>query len=100
MTLFDLMDKLETELKLTPEQKFRTAAEIKRYVHSEKSVLLYRLKIYFVGTDELPSQPEFEFVKNTLDVKIKTHTLYATLPDEEVVTFNMGSFTPGTKGIK
>ena len=90
MTLYELMDSLEESLKLTPEQKFRVAAQIKRYVHFEKYSLLSRLDRHFIDPNgELASK---KFIKIVLEEKISTHEQFMNLPDEEVLTFDMGNF--------
>lgn len=82
-TIHDLVKNLTEELHLTPEQQFRVTAKIKRYVHSEKAGVYSRLKWYF---DELsPHNKEF------LDTKVKTHRDLEKAPDEEVVTWSVGT---------
>lgn len=100
--LHALMDALETSLNLTPEQKFRTAAQIKRYVHGEKYGLLARLLNYSEYRLRLRgnkrqrkknNEGALRFVQNVIREKLETHREWATLPDESVITYNMGSFT-------
>jgi len=82
-TIHDLVDNLTEELNLTPEQQFRVTAKIKRFVHYEKLDVYSRLKLYL---DDLS-----DYWKNFLDLKIKTHSDLAHAPDEEVVTWSVGT---------
>jgi len=97
--LHALMENLTEYLGLTPEQKFRVAAKIKRHVHSEKHNLTYRLHeycrgpgIYDEGGNRIGEEPPVDkFISYTLYAKTKTHAEWAKKPDEEILTFDMGS---------
>lgn len=100
--LHELMEELENSLNLTPEQKFRTAAQIKRYVHGEKYGLLARLLNYSDYRSRMKgnkrqrkknNESSLRFVQGVIREKMETHRDWATLPDEAVITYNMGSFT-------
>lgn len=98
-TLHALMENLTEYLGLTPEQKFRVAAKIKRHVHAEKHNLTFRLHeycrgpgIYDEGGNKIGEfEPQDKFISDTLYSKMKTHAEWARKPDEEVLTFDMGS---------
>lgn len=103
MTLHDLMADLEQSLSLTPEQKFRVAAKIKRYVHGEKYSLLMRMSHYAeykwakrirkFRHRKKAMDNSLRFLTETIIDKMNSHHDWASLPDEQVITFTMGSFT-------
>jgi hypothetical protein len=103
MTLQGLIDALTEDLDLTPESQFRLTAQIKRLIHDEKASLCNRLMHYAEGmpifdrTDpENPIKigqepPQDQFIYDTLKEKYLTHEEWAKKPDEEIVTWNVGS---------
>lgn len=91
-TIHDLLEYLTGYLSLTPEQQFRVTASVKRLIHSEKLTLLYRLRSYTFGSEQYPESAfDREFLKQIFDDKIETHKKWKQLPDEEVVTWSVGS---------
>ena len=100
----DLIDKLTEYLNLTPEQQFRVSAMIKRNIHSEKASVFHRYFSYSQGapifdrTDpENPvlighEEPKHPWLTNILEAKYKQHSEWAKMPDEEVITWSVGSF--------
>lgn len=101
--LHELVDDLEKTLSLTPEQKFRVTAKIKRHVHDEKAGLLMRL-FHYTDYSRCKSvkkkrrrkkamESSLRFMHETIKGKLDTHNDWATFPDEQVVTWSVGSFT-------
>lgn len=108
MTLHGLIEELTEELKLTPEQQFRLTAKIKRLIHHEKANVFHRYFLYSRGRPifDKPYDPKNpgqetkivgyepaadEWLNGLLEGKYKQHAELATLPDEEIVTWNVGS---------
>lgn len=102
-TLHQLVDNLTEYLSLTPEQQFRVTAKIKRLIHCEKQDLYHRYSLYAQGrgiydnTDkENPvligrEDPKDSFLHEILSNSYKNHKHWASLPDEEIVTWNVGT---------
>lgn len=101
-TFHALIENLTEYLNLTPEQKFRVAAKIKRHIHQEKSDFARRMHMFCRGPGiyegegenrkKIGEQPPADpFLSETLDCKAKTHEWWAKLPDEEIITYDMGS---------
>lgn len=100
----DLMHVLVAILDLTPEQEFRVSAIIKRHVHSEKASVFSRYAMYGQGapifdrTDpENPKvigheEPKNKWLYDIMKAKAEQHAEMAQLPDEEVITWSVGSF--------
>lgn len=103
--MHDLIAKLTEYLALTPEQQFRVSAMIKREIHSEKASVFRRYHHYSLGpaifdrTD--PENPVHtgkyesggnDWLTNILESKAEQHREWAQKPDEEVITWNVGSF--------
>jgi len=102
--MHDLIADLTKYLGLTPEQQFRVSAKIKRYIHGEKADLFSRYSFYSRGmpifdrTD--PTNPirtgyhpaKDEWLHNILKEKSEQHAEWANKPDEEVITWSVGSF--------
>jgi len=102
-TLHDLVEDLTEELNLTPEQQFRISAKIKRYVHEEKASVYYRYYLHSLPFgckgEELTyidvskfSAEQHKRVSMALYESYENHQKWASLPDEEVVTWDVGSF--------
>ena len=101
--MHDLIAKLTEMLNLTPEQQFKVAAMIKRNIHSEKHSVYHRYFLYSQGigifdkTD--PENPiligkgpaKDAWLNSILEERYKAHAKLALLPDEELVTWNVGS---------
>jgi hypothetical protein len=81
--LHELVDDLTKYLNLTPEQQFRVTAKIKRHVHEEKEGLYFRIWLH--------AKHKNRVFKNFLKEKYLSHKSLAVLPDEKVVTWNVGS---------
>jgi len=102
--MHQLIADLTKMLNLTPEQQFRVSAMIKRNIHEEKANVFHRYSMYLQGppifdhTDpENPKvighEPSGEpHVQGIMEAKYKQHTEMAKLPDEEVITWSVGSF--------
>ena len=64
---------------------------VKRHDHYEKSALYQRWK----DMTGLGDRPSFAFpinmLKEFLDLKLETHNKMSKLPDEEIVTWSVGS---------
>lgn len=102
--MHDLIHKLTEYLNLTPEQQFRVSAMIKRHIHSEKASLFHRYEMYSQGspifdrTDpENPILTGHEKAQNPwlhkiLREKAKQHAAWADYADEDVITWDVGSF--------
>lgn len=82
-TLHELMADLTTYLNLDPEQQFRVTAKIKRHVHSEKRFAYFRMWMY--------SRDGIRSLKGFLREKYQAHVALASLPDEDMVTWDVGS---------
>lgn len=82
--LHDLIEKLTKNLNLTPEQQFRVTADIKRLVHEEKSHLLMRMCLYSEDSNA-------ETIRDLLNSKQRTHEAWSNKPDEEIVTWDVGT---------
>ena len=103
MTLHGLVSNLTETLNLTPEQQFRVTALVKRLVHNEKAELCHRLAHYCEGfpvydrTDPknpVPmgrKPPLDQFIYDTLKSKYEGHKEWSKKPDEEIVTWDVGS---------
>lgn len=101
--MHDLIAKLTEMLNLTPEQQFRVTATIKRHIHEEKASVFHRYFLYSQGapifdrTDpENPKvigheAPKDEWINSMFKAKWEQHALWAGLPDEEVVTWSVGT---------
>lgn len=102
--LHDLIKDLTEYLNLTPEQQFRVSAKIKRYVHQEKASVFSRYAMYGQGhgiydnsDPENPKligreEPKNPWLQNIMEQKAKQHRELSHLPDEEVITWDVGSF--------
>lgn len=102
--MHDLIKDLTEYLGLTPEQQFRVSAKIKRHIHSEKASVYHRQFLYSQGrgiydrTDpENPVLVDREpakdpYMNKISEEKYKSHMEMAKLPDEEVITWSVGSF--------
>lgn len=101
-TLHALIENLTDYLNLTPEQKFRVAAKIKRHIHEQKSDFACRMHMYCQGPGIYEGEgenrkkvgeepPLDQFISYILDGKAKSHAEWASLPDEEIITYDMGS---------
>lgn len=102
--MHDLIAKLTEMLNLTPEQQFRVSAMIKREIHSEKASVFHRYSMYMQGapifdrTD--PENPKVighepardERIHEIMKMKAEQHAEWAKMPDEEVITWSVGSF--------
>src|ERR1700744_1459572 len=73
-------------VELTPEQEFRVTAIIKRHVHYEKADLYKKIKHWVDDYDS-----DFLKQNDVLTLKIQTHDQMKKLPDEEIVTWSIGS---------
>jgi len=108
MTLHDLIADLTKELSLTPEQQFKVTAKVKRLIHNEKHGLCYRLFLYSQGYPIFdkphdPDNPDTErtivgyeepkdpFINNLLKEKSDSHSKLSELPDDQLVTWNVGT---------
>ena len=101
--MHDLIAKLTEYLSLTPEQQFRVSAMIKRHIHEEKASVFHRYSLYSQGpgiydrTD--PENPKLigrepapdPWLNNILKEKAEQHSEWARKPDEEVITWNIGT---------
>ena len=83
--MHDLIAKLTTMLSLTPEQQFRVSAMIKREIHDEKASVYGRLAMYAKDAGA-PAR----FVELT-EIKAEGHEAMSKLPDEEVITWSIGT---------
>jgi hypothetical protein len=98
------MKDLTQYLNLTPEQQFRVSAKIKRHIHEEKASVFHRYFNYGRGPgiydrtdpenpirvgEEPPLNP---WLSSIMEAKYKQHQELAKLPDEEVITWNVGTF--------
>jgi hypothetical protein len=102
--MHDLIAKLTEYLKLDPEQQFRVSAMIKRHIHDEKASVFHRYSLHSQGhpifdrTDpENPiligrEEPRDPFLHNIMKEKAAQHAEWAKKPDEEVITWSVGSF--------
>lgn len=102
--MHELIAELTKMLNLTPEQMFRVSAMIKRYVHDEKASVFSRYAMYGQGapifdrTDpENPKvigheEPKNKWLHDIMKAKAEQHAEWAQLPDEEVITWSVGSF--------
>lgn len=102
--MHQLIADLTTYLNLTPEQQFRVSAMIKRNIHDEKASVFSRYAMYMQGppifdrTDpENPKVIGHEPAKDTwihgiMKDKAAQHREWAKKPDEEVITWSVGSF--------
>jgi hypothetical protein len=103
--MHDLIAKLTTMLSLTPEQQFRVSAMIKRHIHAEKASVFSRYHQYSLGapifdrTD--PENPVHtgkhesggnDWITNMLKMKAEQHEEWSQMPDNEVITWSVGSF--------
>lgn len=87
-TLHDLVDNLTEYLDLTDEEKFRVTAKIKRYTHDDKANFAHRMWLYSDG----PEKEEGDsFISDTLKMKFESHTALSLLPDEQLVTWDVGT---------
>lgn len=102
-TLHELVEDLTRYLNLNPEQQFRVTAKIKRLIHREKQDVYFRCALYgdgipvfdrsdpndikLVGHED-PADP---FLVDHLTKKAESHKHLATLPDEEIVTWDVGT---------
>lgn len=108
--MHDLIKDLTEYLNLTPEQQFRVSAKIKRHVHSQKCSVFHRYFMYSQGaaifdrTDPdnikvIGHEPvPHPWLSNILEMKYKQHKELAKLPDEEVITWDIGSFKYNKRG--
>lgn len=110
--MHDLIEELTKYLDLTPEQQFRVSAKIKRHIHSEKASVFHRYFLYSQGegiydrTD--PENPVLvgrkvakdPWLNEILKQKYEQHTKLAQLPDEEVITWSVGTHEYKQKGNK
>lgn len=102
--MHELIAKLTEMLSLTPEQQFRVSAMIKRHVHSEKASVFHRYYMYAQGdriydrTDpDNPKltgygEPKDKWLHDIMKAKYEQHAEWAKMPDEEVITWSVGSF--------
>ena len=103
--MHQLIADLTKMLNLTPEQQFRVSAMIKRNIHAEKASLFHRYHHYSLGpaifdrTD--PENPVHtgryesggnDWLTNILESKYEQHSEWSEKPDEEVITWSVGSF--------
>ena len=103
MTIQELVDELTKDLNLTTEQQFRVTAKVKRMVHHEKAFLMMRLAHYAEGTPIFDhtdpdnaivvgrEEPKDAWLYDLLLEKEASHQHWACLPDEELVTWDVGS---------
>lgn len=103
MTLHELIADLTESLNLTPEQQFRVSAKIKRYVHDEKASVFRRYAMYGRGAPivdradpENPKiigheEPKNKWLHDIMKAKAEQHRELAQLPDEEVITWSVGT---------
>jgi hypothetical protein len=87
--IHDLIRDLDALLKLTDEQKFLVTAKIKRYVHGEKANVYHRVQGW--ATSFGHEKGKNEFLEKTLELKVKTHEDLVSAPDEEIVTWDVGT---------
>jgi hypothetical protein len=101
-TLHELVDELERELKLTPEQKFRVTAKIKRLIHYEKASSYHRYFLYSQGAPIFEGEGDNrklvgrepaadEWLSGILSDAYENHQHWANKSDEEIVTWDVGS---------
>lgn len=102
--MHDLIKDLTEYLNLTPEQQFRVSAKIKRYVHDEKASVFSRYSMYGQGdpifdrTDPANpkiigrEQPKNKWLYDIMVAKALQHRSMSKLPDEQVITWDVGSF--------
>jgi hypothetical protein len=102
--MHELIEKLTEMLNLTPEQQFRVSAMIKRNIHDEKASVFHRYSMYMQGppifdrTD--PENPKVighepslnPWLHSIMVDKAEQHAEWAKMPDEEVITWSVGSF--------
>lgn len=110
--MHDLISDLTAYLNLTPEQQFRVSAKIKRHIHQEKASVFHRYFLYSQGapifdrTDpENPilighEDPKDKWLNTMLFEKYKQHEELSQLPDEEVITWNIGTHKYSQRGQK
>jgi hypothetical protein len=87
--IHDLIADLTTLLDLTDEQKFLVTAKIKRYVHGEKAEVYLRTLEW--ATDFHTVKGKNPFLEKTLEIKVKTHVELYEKPDDEIVTWDVGT---------
>lgn len=88
-TVHDAVKAIGELVELNDEQKFRITAITKRLVHYEKLGVYSSLKQYFSW------KTNKEWFENILKDKIETHEEYSKLPDEQIVTWSVGSHKYG-----
>jgi hypothetical protein len=88
--MHELIAELTEYLNLTPEQQFRVSAKIKRHIHEEKASVFGRYALYSQGHGQ--EQPRDPWLHGILKEKAEQHRHWAKLPDEEVITWSVGSF--------
>ena len=113
MTIHNLINKLTNDLNLTPEQQFKLTADIKRYTHYQKESVYYRYSMYaqnrldkfffltwkrFINRCKSTwkyfktgSTDHEQWIHEILSSAAKNHEHWANLPDEEIVTWDVGS---------
>lgn len=105
MNIHDLIKDLTEELDLSPEQQFRVTAKIKRLIHHEKASVYMRYAHYAEGcpikvhtdpvTNEVVSidreDPADPWLYEILNQSALNHEHWLSLPDEEIVTWDIGT---------
>lgn len=93
-TTFDCIQHVkDAGIQLTPEQEFRLTAIFKKATHAANlSVYKYKLNHF---RDVIDSKESF---KTFVDLKTETHEKFLNLPDEECVTYSVGSHVYKQKG--
>lgn len=101
--MHDLIKELTEYLGLTPEQQFRVTAKIKRHIHSEKASVFHRYFLYSQGDGIYdytnPEEPVLvgrkvakdAWLNEVLKEKFEQHQELSHLPDEELVTWSVGT---------
>lgn len=102
--MHDLIAKLTKFLDLTPEEQFRVSAMIKRHIHDEKASVFSRYAMYGQGapifdrTDPKNpvhtgkhEEPKNKWLHDIMKAKAEQHREWSKLPDEEVITWSVGT---------
>ena len=98
MNLSQLVNNLSKEIKLSPEQKFRLTAHIKRYMHEEKAKIYERWG-HYLKTNGPCGRPSDPWLLKVFKQNQEQNEEMLSCTDEQIVTWDVGNhrFNRSTK---
>lgn len=90
MNLAQLVNNISKEIDLTPEEKFKLTAHVKRFVHQEKAKI-YEKWAHYTKSNGSNGRSSDPWMHKVLKEALVMHETLMELPDDQLVTWSVGS---------